>query len=161
MPVSAVACLHATPAVSGCYRRLERTANNRKVRGSSPRGAMWCTRCPHTHRHKARRPTHMHDPLHQDSLAEWSKALAPGASPQAHGFEPHSCHAPTIVPPAPRFPLSSMPSLSMATARMAEAHMYPSRSSLFQRGFLQQGRGRAGWAEDLHRNNYMERGGAE
>jgi hypothetical protein len=28
----------------------------------------------------------------QDSLAEWSKALASGASPQGHGFEPHSCH---------------------------------------------------------------------
>jgi hypothetical protein len=27
-----------------------------------------------------------------DSLAEWSKALAPGASPQGRGFEPHSCH---------------------------------------------------------------------
>ena len=29
----------------------------------------------------------------QDSLAEWSKALASGASPQGHGFEPHSCHS--------------------------------------------------------------------
>ena len=28
----------------------------------------------------------------QDSLAEWSKALAQGASPQERGFEPHSCH---------------------------------------------------------------------
>ena len=28
----------------------------------------------------------------QDSLAEWSKALAEGASPQGRGFEPHSCH---------------------------------------------------------------------
>ena len=28
-----------------------------------------------------------------DSLAEWSKALAPGASPQGRGFEPHSCHS--------------------------------------------------------------------
>ena len=27
----------------------------------------------------------------QDSLAEWSKALAPGASPQGRGLEPHSC----------------------------------------------------------------------
>jgi hypothetical protein len=25
-------------------------------------------------------------------LAEWSKALASGASPQGRGFEPHSCH---------------------------------------------------------------------
>ena len=32
------------------------------------------------------------DILLQDSLAEWSKALAPGASPQGRGFEPHSCH---------------------------------------------------------------------
>ena len=28
-----------------------------------------------------------------DSLAEWSKALASGASPQGRGFEPHSCHS--------------------------------------------------------------------
>ena len=27
-----------------------------------------------------------------DSLAEWSKVLASGASPQGRGFEPHSCH---------------------------------------------------------------------
>ena len=27
-----------------------------------------------------------------DSLAEWSKALAPCASPKGRGFEPHSCH---------------------------------------------------------------------
>ena len=31
-------------------------------------------------------------PMLQDSLAEWSKALAQGASPQGRGFEPHSCH---------------------------------------------------------------------
>ena len=30
--------------------------------------------------------------LKHDSLAEWSKALASGASPQGRGFEPHSCH---------------------------------------------------------------------
>ena len=30
---------------------------------------------------------------YQDSLAEWSKALASGASPQGRGFEPHSCHS--------------------------------------------------------------------
>ena len=29
----------------------------------------------------------------QDSLAEWSKALASGASPQGRGFEPHSCQS--------------------------------------------------------------------
>ena len=28
----------------------------------------------------------------QDSLAEWSKTLASGASPSGRGFEPHSCH---------------------------------------------------------------------
>jgi hypothetical protein len=28
----------------------------------------------------------------QNSLAEWSKALAQCASPQGRGFEPHSCH---------------------------------------------------------------------
>ena len=31
-------------------------------------------------------------PLQHDSLAEWSKALAQGASPQGRGLEPHSCH---------------------------------------------------------------------
>ena len=31
-----------------------------------------------------------------DSLAEWSKALASGASPQGRGFEPHSWHSFTI-----------------------------------------------------------------
>ena len=36
---------------------------------------------------------------HYDSLAERSKALAPGASPQGRGFEPHSCHARQIVEP--------------------------------------------------------------
>ena len=30
--------------------------------------------------------------VRQDSLAEWSKALASGASPKGRGFEPHSCH---------------------------------------------------------------------
>ena len=34
----------------------------------------------------------MLDGTRQDSLAEWSKALAQGASPQGRGFEPHSCH---------------------------------------------------------------------
>ena len=33
----------------------------------------------------------------QDSLAEWSKALAQGASPQGRGFEPHSCHFQNMV----------------------------------------------------------------
>ena len=33
-----------------------------------------------------------HTQLTRDSLAEWSKALAQGASPQGRGFEPHSCH---------------------------------------------------------------------
>ena len=31
-------------------------------------------------------------PVSQDSLAERSKALAYGASPQGRGFEPHNCH---------------------------------------------------------------------
>ena len=31
------------------------------------------------------------DLMFQDSLAEWSKALAPGASPQGRGLEAHSC----------------------------------------------------------------------
>ena len=37
-----------------------------------------------------------------DSLAEWSKALASGASPQGRGFEPHSCQIQrwTTVPEA-------------------------------------------------------------
>ena len=29
----------------------------------------------------------------QDTLAEWSKALASGASPQGREFEPHNCHS--------------------------------------------------------------------
>ena len=33
-----------------------------------------------------------HPPHEHDSLAEWSKALASGASPKGRGFEPHSCH---------------------------------------------------------------------
>ena len=39
----------------------------------------------------SRRSVGKHGAL-QDSLAEWSKALASGASPQGRGFEPHSCH---------------------------------------------------------------------
>ena len=31
--------------------------------------------------------------MDRDSLAERSKALAQGASPQGRGFEPHSCHS--------------------------------------------------------------------
>ena len=31
-------------------------------------------------------------PVCYDSLAEWSKVLASGASPKGRGFEPHSCH---------------------------------------------------------------------
>ena len=34
----------------------------------------------------------IHVQTKHDSLAEWSKALASGASPQGRGFEPHSCH---------------------------------------------------------------------
>ena len=37
------------------------------------------------------------DLMFQDSLAEWSKELAPGASPQGRGFEPHSCHSLNVV----------------------------------------------------------------
>jgi hypothetical protein len=33
----------------------------------------------------------------QDGLAEWSKALASGASPQGRGFEPHSRHMNTCM----------------------------------------------------------------
>ena len=42
---------------------------------------------------------------YQDSLAEWSKALAQGASPQGRGLEPHSCH----VRPGPRSRPASPP----------------------------------------------------
>ena len=48
----------------------------------------------------------------QDSLAEWSKALASGASPQGRGLEPHSCHL--LVSDV----LSSPGLLSRATASM-------------------------------------------
>ena len=40
----------------------------------------------------ARMPAHC-----QDSLAELSKALAQGASPQGRGFEPHSCHSYSVL----------------------------------------------------------------
>ena len=33
-----------------------------------------------------------HPPHEHDSLAEWSKALASGASPKGRGFESHRCH---------------------------------------------------------------------
>ena len=39
-----------------------------------------------------------------DSLAEWSKALAPGASPQGRGFEPHSCHFSTWIKRSHMYP---------------------------------------------------------
>ena len=54
-----------------------------------------------------------------DSLAEWSKALAQGASPQGRGFEPHSCH----VCRSRRF-------LSRATASITPAGFRRSRCSL-------------------------------
>jgi hypothetical protein len=38
---------------------------------------------------KVRNTVHV---LYYDSLAEWSKALVLGTSPQGRGFEPHSCH---------------------------------------------------------------------
>ncbi len=37
-----------------------------------------------------------------DSLAEWSKALASGASPQGRGFEPHSCQLGVVPNPESR-----------------------------------------------------------
>ena len=39
-----------------------------------------------------RRATERNAIHHQDGLAEWSKALASGASPQGRGLEPHSRH---------------------------------------------------------------------
>ena len=39
--------------------------------------------------------------FHQDTLAERSKALAQGASPQGRGFEPHRCHSLNFVSSAP------------------------------------------------------------
>ena len=64
---------------------------------------MCCARCapaspsPNTRRRKARRAPRLRERLPQDSLAEWSKALASGASPQGRGFEPHSCHFPSAL----------------------------------------------------------------
>ena len=61
----------------------------RKALGSIPSVSIVSLRCP-TSTHcvvVARGLAHG-----QDSLAEWSKALAQGASPQGRGFEPHSCH---------------------------------------------------------------------
>jgi hypothetical protein len=34
-----------------------------------------------------------------DSVAEWSKALASGASPKGRGFEPHRCHLNFVCAP--------------------------------------------------------------
>ena len=55
----------------------------------------------------------------QDSLAEWSKALASGASPKGRGFEPHSCHfsyAHAVRWPCPSFDCAPLP-LARANSR--------------------------------------------
>ncbi len=84
---------------------------SRELRGATPfvritrASASWspfsCCRKMHGRSHVwCCRPLHWRVcPAHCfcDSLAEWSKALAQGASLQARGFEPHSCHLPQYV----------------------------------------------------------------
>ena len=51
-----------------------------------------CSKSPSKDLRAARAATWAaHHPLSHDSLAEWSKALASGASPKGRGFEPHRC----------------------------------------------------------------------
>ena len=57
----------------------------RKALGSIPGGSIWFSGV-------GRRAIQMLLSRRHDSLAEWSKALAQGASPQGRGFETHSCH---------------------------------------------------------------------
>jgi hypothetical protein len=61
----------------------------RKALGSIPSVSIVSLRCPATPHCVvvARMPARG-----QDSLAEWSKALAQGSSPRGRGFQPHSCH---------------------------------------------------------------------
>ena len=52
-----------------------------------------CSKSPSKDLRAARAATWAaHHPLSHDSLAEWSKALASGASPKGRGFESHRCH---------------------------------------------------------------------
>ena len=86
---------------SGLRRWLQ--APVRKGVGSNPTAVTVQLRCnieriakpKQTAKPKKRTNTHTHMHNWQDSLAEWSKALAQGASPQGRGFEPHSCHIAT------------------------------------------------------------------
>ena len=55
-----------------------------------------------------------------DSLAEWSKALAQGASPQGRGFEPHSCHFHDLLLLAVDSALS--PHMACAICRVIAGH---------------------------------------
>ena len=61
-------------------------------------------------------------PAWRDSLAEWSKALAQGASPQGRGFEPHSCH-PFNDAGASRRPGSTLEPKSCCDATVAQTHL--------------------------------------
>jgi hypothetical protein len=69
------------------------TAHQYVLSGTWPKNQIW-TPAPIYKTHiSINSPSETYQVLDfQDSLAEWSKALASGASPQGRGFEPHSCH---------------------------------------------------------------------
>ena len=60
------------------HREAERREDGEGRRGRGERNLITCSQTVIT--------------INNDSLDEWSKALAQGASPQGRGFEPHSCH---------------------------------------------------------------------
>ena len=70
-----------------------------------------------------------------DSLAEWSKALASGASPQRRGFEPHSCQCLRRAPAPSRLERSTDSAVHdwhapLASASVATACTQWGRSAL-------------------------------
>ena len=86
----------ALPAVVGYWARMQ-CSDPCCVQGARLHPYSNCgSRCP-----AARAPLPTAPGTH-DSLAEWSKALASGASPQGRGFEPHSCHFRWQCPRPPR-----------------------------------------------------------
>ena len=70
----AIACCEVSQPYLSCLHHFGAIADARKAI-EFPRGVVKCRRL-----------------VEQDCLAEWSKALASGASPKGRGFEPHSSH---------------------------------------------------------------------
>ncbi len=68
----------------------------------------------------------------QDSLAEWSKALASGASPQGRGFEPHSCHF--LVAETSSENLSTIKLMQCSSSALAVGTCFKKCSSPFASG---------------------------